>query len=66
MGQLLSILGPPKHVPTIKESDDDVETVELSDIDPLQSFKEYIPAEEEDDDEAGGGGGGQRVQCAQQ
>jgi len=65
VGQLLSILGPPKHVPTITEEDDDVETVELSDIDPLQSFKEYIPAEEEEDDEAGGGGG-QRVQCAQQ
>jgi len=66
-GQLLSILGPPKHVPKVSEDDDDVETVELSDIDPLQSFKEYIPTEEEDDDEGGGGGpGGQRVQCAQQ
>merc|ERR1719231_377567 len=64
--ELLKILGPPKHVPSYKDGDDDVETVELSDIDPLMSFKEFQPAEEEDDDEGGGGGGGQRVQCAQQ
>jgi len=63
--QLLSILGPPKHVPTVKDGDDDVETVELSDVDPVSSFKEYQPPEAEDDEEEGGPGG-QRVQCAQQ
>jgi len=63
--ELLKLLGPPKHVPTIKEDDDDVETCELSDVDPVTSFKDYIPAEQDDDDDEGGGGG-QRVQCAQQ
>merc|ERR1719316_446945 len=43
--ELLKLLGPPKHVPTIKEDDDDVETCELSDVDPVTSFKDYIPAE---------------------
>merc|ERR1719487_187602 len=61
---LLSLLGPPMHVPKAGEDDEDVEVVELTDIDPVTSFKDYIPAEEEEDEE--GGGGGQRVQCAQQ
>ena len=64
--ELLKLLGPPKHVVTASEDDDDVEVCELSDVDPVMSFKEYIPAENDDDDEEGGGPGGQRVQCAQQ
>jgi len=64
--ELLKLLGPPKHVVTVSEDDEDVEVVELSDIDPVMSFKEYVPAENDEDDEEGGGGGGQRVQCAQQ
>jgi len=63
--ELLKLLGPPKHVVTAKEDDDDVEVVEISDIDPVSSFKEYVPAENDEDDEEGGPGG-QRVQCAQQ
>jgi len=39
---------------------------ELTKLDPVTSFKDYIPAEQDDDDEEGGGPGGQRVQCAQQ
>jgi len=64
--ELLKLLGPPKHVPKVKEDDDDVEVCELSDMDPVTSFKDYIPPEGDDDDDEGGGGGGQRVQCAQQ
>jgi len=64
--ELLKLLGPPKHVPKVAEDDDDVEVCELSDMDPVTSFKDYIPPEGEDDDEEGGGPGGQRVQCAQQ
>jgi len=64
--KLVSLLGPPKHVAKNSEDDDDVELVELSEMDPVMSYKDYVPAEEEDDDEGGGGGGGQRVQCAQQ
>ena len=60
------MLGPPKHVVKASEEDDDVEVVELSEIDPVTSFKDYTPPEAEDDDDEGGGGGGQRVQCAQQ
>ena len=63
---LLKVLPPPKHVVTAKEDDDEVEVVELSEIDPVTSFKDYVPAEQDDDDEEGGGPGGQRVQCAQQ
>jgi len=63
--QLLPLLGPPKNVSTLSTDDDNVEEVELSDMDPVVSMKDYQPAEEEDDDE-GGGAGGQRVQCAQQ
>jgi len=63
--QLVNLLGPKKHICKNSEDDDEVEVVELSDMDPVMSYKDYIPAEEEDDDE-GGGGGGQRVQCAQQ
>jgi len=63
---LLKLLGPPMHVPTAKEDDEDVEVVELKDIDPLVSFKAYQPEEQNDDDEGGDGPGGQRVQCAQQ
>jgi len=64
--ELLSLLNPPKHVVKAKEDDDDVEVVEICDMDPVTSFKDYIPAEQDDDDDEGGGGGGQRVQCAQQ
>merc|ERR1719409_2137312 len=64
--ELLKLLGPPKHVVTADEDGDNVEVVELSDVDPVMSFKEYIPAENDEDDEEGGGPGGQRVQCAQQ
>jgi len=64
--ELLKLLGPPKHVVKAKEDDDDVELCELTDLDPVTSFKDYIPAEQDDDDEEGGGPGGQRVQCAQQ
>ena len=63
--ELRKILGPPKHVVNAMEGDDDVEVCELSDVDPVSSFKEYVPAENDDDDEEGGAGG-QRVQCAQQ
>ena len=63
---LLKLLGPPKHVVTAMEDDDDVEVCELSEMDPVTSFKDYIPPEGDDDDEEGGGPGGQRVQCAQQ
>jgi len=62
---LAKLLGPPMHVPTAKEDDEDVEVVQLKDIDPLISFKSYQPHEEHDDDDEGGPGG-QRVQCAQQ
>ena len=62
---LLKLLPPPKHTVTTPEDDDDAEVVELSDIDPVRSYKDHLP-EEVDDDEAGGGEGGQRVQCAQQ
>jgi len=64
--QLVGLLGPPKHVPKITEDDEDVEVCELSDMDPVTSFKDYIPAEQDDDEDEGGGPGGQRVQCAQQ
>ena len=65
--ELLKLLGPPKHVPKTAEDDDDVELVELSEMDPVMSYKEYSPPEGDDDDDEGGGGpGGQRVQCAQQ
>lgn len=63
--QLMKLLPPPKHKVTTREDDDDVEVVELSDVDPVRSYKDNLPEEVEDDDE-GGGGGGQRVQCAQQ
>merc|ERR1719198_2918936 len=63
---LLSLLGPPKHVVTAKEDDDDVEVCELTDIDPVTSFKEYLPPDNDEDEEEGQGPGGQRVQCAQQ
>merc|ERR1719324_2369670 len=62
--ELLKLLGPPKHVVTAMEDGDDVEVVELSDVDPVSSFKEYIPAENDEDEDEGGGPGGQRVQCA--
>jgi len=65
IAQLRPLLGPPKHVAKNKESDDDVETVQIEQMDPVSSYKDYQPPEEEDDEE-GGGGGGQRVQCAQQ
>ena len=64
-GELLKLLGPPKHVPTVTEETEDVDVCELTDVDPVSSFKEYIPAENDEDDEEGGPGG-QRVQCAQQ
>lgn len=63
-GQLLKMLPPPKHVVTTSEDAEDVEVVELSDVDPVRSYKDNLP--EEVDDEEEGGGGGQRVQCAQQ
>ena len=62
---LQKLLGPPKHVAKHVDGDDDVETVTLTKIDPVVSYKDYNPPEEEDDEE-GGGAGGQRVQCAQQ
>merc|ERR1719502_1727979 len=65
-GQLLKLLGPPKHVVTAKEDDDEVEVRELSNMDPLTSFKDYLPPDNDDDEDEGGGGPGQRVQCAQQ
>ena len=65
--QLLKLLGPPKNVVTAKEDDDDVEVCEMTVIDPVVSFKEFVPARGDDDEEEGEGGpGGQRVQCAQQ
>ena len=64
--QLLSLLGPPKSVAKHSEDDEDVEVVTLADVDPVASFKEYIPEENYEDEDEGGGGGGQRVQCAQQ
>jgi len=65
VSQLLKLLPPPKHKVTTSEEDDDVEVVELSDVDPVRSYKDNLPEESyEDEDE--GGGGGQRVQCAQQ
>jgi len=63
--ELLKLLGPPKHVVNAKEDDDEVELCELTNMDPVTSFKDYIPAEQEDDEEEGGPNG-QRVQCAQQ
>jgi len=65
VSSLSAVLGPPKIVPKFKEDDEDVETLSLEKMDPVQSYKDYQPPEEEDEDE-GGGGGGQRVQCAQQ
>jgi len=62
--ELKKLLDPPKHVPKDMESDD-VEVCDLTEVDPVSSFKEYIPPETDDDDEEGGQGG-QRVQCAQQ
>merc|ERR1719230_1097988 len=38
---LAKLLNPPKHIVTTKEDDDDVEVVELSDMDPVSSYKEY-------------------------
>ena len=64
--QLLSILGPPKHVSKLDEDGDNVECVSLQPMDPVMSYKDYQPGEEADDDEEGGGAGDQRVQCAQQ
>uniref|UniRef100_A0A7S0L9W5 J domain-containing protein n=1 Tax=Coccolithus braarudii TaxID=221442 RepID=A0A7S0L9W5_9EUKA len=63
---LAAHLPKPKHTVTASEDDEDVEVVELTDIDPLTSFKDNLPEETYDDDEEGGGAGGQRVQCAQQ
>ena len=63
--ELLKLLGPPKHVVSVSDEDDDVEVVELSEIDPVMSFKEYVPAEQDEDDDEGGGGP-RNVQCAQQ
>jgi len=62
---LLKLLPPPLHHVTASEDDEDVDVVELSDIDPVKSYKDNLPEQTEDDDEEGGGGG-QRVQCAQQ
>jgi len=63
--QLMKLLPPPKNKVTTAEDADDVEVVELSDVDPVKSYKDNLPEESyEDEDE--GGGGGQRVQCAQQ
>ena len=50
---------------SVSDEDDDVEVVELSEIDPVMSFKEYVPAEQDEDDDEGGGGP-RNVQCAQQ
>ena len=64
--QLLKLLGPPKNVVTAKEDDEDTEVCELTAIDPVASFEEYVPPGNDEDDDEGGGEGGQRVQCAQQ
>ena len=65
--QLLKVLPPPKHVPTVSEDSDDVEVVTLKAIDPVKSYKEHLAAQPEpDDDDDDDGPGGQRVQCAQQ
>ena len=65
--QLIALLGPPKHVSKLNpDEEDNCEEVQLVPLDPVASFKEYIPSEQDDEDEEGGGGGGQRVQCAQQ
>jgi len=63
--QLLKVLPPPKHVPTVTEDTEDVDVCILKDIDPVRSYNDNLPEESyEDEDE--GGGSGQRVQCAQQ
>mmetsp|Transcript_50581 Transcript_50581/g.109702 ORF Transcript_50581/g.109702 Transcript_50581/m.109702 type:complete len:502 (+) Transcript_50581:75-1580(+) len=63
---LMKLLPPPLHTVTASEEDEDVEVVELTDIDPVSSFKDNLPEETHDDDDEAGGGGGGRVQCAQQ
>jgi len=63
---LLKLLPPPKHKVTTAEDADDVEVVELSDVDPIKSYKDNLPEDTGDDEEEGGGAGGPRVQCAQQ
>jgi len=69
--QLMKVLPPPKHKPTVTAESDDVEAVELKNIDPVTSFKQsqLINGNDDDDDDeehGGGGGGGGGVQCAQQ
>ena len=43
--QLLKVLPPPKHVPTVSEDSDDVEVVTLKAIDPVKSDKEHLAAQ---------------------
>jgi len=68
------LLPPPLNVPSIKESDKDVEVHTVTDIDPVESFQSNKAnmqaggdsAYDEDEDGGGHGGGGQGVQCNQQ
>jgi len=68
---LRAVLPPPLCKSTADESAEDVDTVFVSDVDPVASYADGIftgkDSYDDDDDEDGHGGmGGQRVQCAQQ
>merc|ERR1712224_776999 len=58
---LKSVLPAGEHTSTADETAEDVDTHEISLVDPIASYKD---GNDSDDDEMGGGG--QRVQCAQQ
>lgn len=65
---LKTVLPAGEHTSTADEAAEDVDTHEISLVDPVASFKDGTfsakDANDSDDDE--GGAGGQRVQCAQQ
>jgi DnaJ family protein A protein 2 len=62
--------GPALNVPTVKETDENVEVHYVVDKDPVVSLKENMGGDHrsayDDDEEGGAEMGGQRVQCAQQ
>eukprot|EP00965_Chrysotila_dentata_P224276 6194091-Pleurochrysis_carterae.AAC.4 len=54
----MKLLPPPLHTVTASEEDEDVEVVELTDIDPVSSFKDNLPEEVRERERPGAGVGG--------
>merc|ERR1712054_443065 len=65
---LKTVLPAGEHTSTADETAEDVDTHEISLVDPVASYKDgtYSAKDANDSDDDEGGGGGQRVQCAQQ